>query len=91
VCFQCFDHHVQHSIRMQQDIVVPEAQYAISQRRQIIGSLDVFIRVINVLTTVCFNDQFCFNANEVSDVASDGMLATKFMAEQFPVAQMTPK
>jgi hypothetical protein len=44
-----------------------------------------------MLTSVDFNDEFPFNANEIDEVTADLMLSPELVACQFAILQEIPK
>lgn len=44
-----------------------------------------------MLSTIHFNDQLAFDADKISDVATDRMLPAELVSINLPQTQMTPK
>ena len=81
VGFQRINHRLQHIVRPQQNVVIPEAQHSIAQCRQMACSFGVRVCGVCVLPTIGFHDQLRFDADEIYDVAANSMLATKLMTK----------
>ena len=78
---------LEHIVPVQQDVVVPEAENAISLRLQPACTCGVERLAIQVLAAIHLDDQPCFKADEVRDEWADAVLPTEFLAEHAPVAQ----
>ena len=68
--------------------VVPEPQHLVSCRAQNLGSKFILNRLIGVLRTIQFNNEFGFLAEEVCEILSNRMLAAKLEAAKLVVAQV---
>jgi hypothetical protein len=75
-----FHNPSQHPVNIIQNIVIPKAQNAPALPLQKSASLLVVGNLILVLATVEFDDCFLFDAGEVGDVGSDGVLAAEAVA-----------
>jgi hypothetical protein len=71
--------------------MIPEAQYSIALLHQKSGPSSIRFLTRSMLSTIQFYDQVTFRAAEVSDVATDGMLSTKFFVTQSSVAKACPQ
>ena len=77
---ECLRNPLQHSFDILHYLVVPEAQDAIALLYQKSGPPSILLRLCGMLAPIQFHDQATFRAAEVSDEATDGMLATEFCA-----------
>jgi len=71
-------------------LVVPEAQYAISQSLQVLGPLFVLFSHFGMLTAINFDDQFRFQAEKIGDIGTDGLLTPEFATFDLAIAQLAP-
>jgi hypothetical protein len=71
-------------------LVVPDANHLKSLPVQPCVASDIIVALSIVLPTVELNDDPCFQANEVDDVATDRELASKAQAVQLSKSQRTP-
>ena len=69
--------HIQHRIRPEQHIVIPEPQYTISRLFQLIGATLVVFDLLQVLTTIQLDNQPTLKATEVDNKTFNPMLPTK--------------
>ena len=90
---KCNTNPVQHIIYLFVHFDVPETQHPKALTRQKRGSRFV-VRGIpwqGMLIAIEFDNQFLFEANEISDKRSERLLATKLEFAQTSVAQRIPK
>jgi hypothetical protein len=73
-----------------QDIRIPESQYVIAVCAER-GIAPVIPRIIRVLSTVNFDDQFFLTTNEIDDIRADRLLPNEFETSQTSVAQSKPQ
>jgi hypothetical protein len=83
--------HFQHRLGLQEDFIVPESQHPKSSSLQAAISSLVIASLLEVLSTVELDDQFCFKASKVGDVVGHGYLSAESIACKLPVSQASPK
>ena len=59
------------------DVIVPEADYAVTAARDLQGAGGVFFRLLRVLAAVEFNRELATGTGEIDDMRSDRMLPPK--------------
>jgi len=72
------------------NLMVPESYKPVSHAFQSLGSLGVVCSLIIVLSTICFNNQFGFQACEVDNVWLYYRLASEFVSHQSLRPQILP-
>ena len=80
---------LEHSVRIQQDIVVPEPENRPSETVQVRGTLA--IRVVAMLSAISLDHQPTFGTGEVRDEASNGLLAPKLESAELAIAKAVPE
>ena len=83
--------HIQHTIQLDKDFVVPEPQYREASRSQESRSSCVVDGVIKVLTAINFDDHVSLKTSEVENVVAIGMLTTELASFDLASSQMTPE
>lgn len=78
-----------HGLRFLKNLIIPKAQNPKACSLQLSGSSHIFGDSLRMLSTIKFNDQFCFERNEIKDVAIKRMLPAKLRA-QLLAAQESP-
>jgi hypothetical protein len=68
---------------------IPEAQYTKALTCKKLVS-NFIVRIVEVLASVCFHNNFVFKANKIQNVSTNRLLTTKFYAKLL-TAQMFPK
>ena len=58
-------------------IVIPKADYFVTEQVQVFGSLFVVLFLLQVLTAIQFDDEFLFDANKVGDEVANGVLSSE--------------
>ena len=71
------------------DVIVPEADYAVTAARDLQGAGGVFFRLLRVLAAVEFNRELAAGAGEIDDMRSDRMLPPKAVLDR-KLAQSQP-
>ena len=89
-CFKCIGNPLENLVDPRNHFVVPEPHYLVSRGTQNLGSKFVSIRLIGVLRTIEFNNDFGFLTKEVCEIWSHRMLAAKLEARELVVAQARP-
>jgi hypothetical protein len=84
-------HLVQDAVRMAQDLVVGQPQDDEASCHQPGVAAPVSQRLGVVRSTIRFDDEARFLAEEVDDEWSDGMLSAKLGLHDLPAAQHAPK
>jgi len=84
------DNCLENAGQIAQNVVIPEPQDPIVSVSQPFISQDV-VPTVGVLTTVNFNDQARFTANEVTGVWPDRLLPNEFVATQPTGSQAIPE
>ena len=59
-----------HIIRALQDIVIPESQYLVTSRPEIIGPLGVIPGLLQMLAAINFDHEFTVQADEIRDIGA---------------------
>src|SRR5690606_28372461 len=90
-CPQCFQNHFQHSIRVFEDVIVPEPQDGEPVAFQRRCPPRVVRCRIRMLATVQLNHEFSFEAGEIKDEIQERMLSPELASLQLPAAQLPPK
>jgi hypothetical protein len=88
--FEFGQKRLENSVQILDDIVVPEADHAITEGAQVAVALLVF-EASRMLTAVELDNQMPFATNEVGLVPIDGLLAYKFEAAELPTANAGPQ
>jgi hypothetical protein len=81
----------QHTLRFLQDVAIPETENAVSSTLQIEGSSPVVGQLIDVLSSIGFNDSFGFEACKIDDIPIDYHLAPEFETLQATRPQVFPQ
>jgi hypothetical protein len=81
---------LENTVEILNDIVVPDADYAITEGAEVAVALVVFL-TSEMLAAVEFDDQASLAANEVDVVAIDGLLADEFEAAELPATNACPQ
>jgi len=81
---------LENSVQILDDIVVSDADHAITEGAQVAVALLVF-GVSRMLTAVELDNEMPLATNEVSVVRIDGLLACKFEAAELPTANAGPQ
>ena len=72
------------------NVSIPESQDAVTVRpNERIATL-VVVRLLNVLTAIQFNDDRCFEADEIANEGAEGPLPAELEATQSAAAQFIP-
>jgi hypothetical protein len=80
-----------HSIELLQDVVVPEKKNGKSSAVEKLGSSDILVGRLGMLTAVEFDDQAMLHATEVGDERRDWVLTSKLRASALPSTQPLPE
>ena len=80
--------HSANTLRVRQNVVVPEAQYAIALSRQEGRPADFFCRPMVMLATIDLDGQLGFVADEIDDEPSDRHLTEHSPQLRFRVRQL---
>jgi len=86
-----FQNICHYNFRRFQYVVVPVTQNTIAAFFQPGTSLFIVFHLVSMLTTIEFDDQFLFKADEVNNVNSDRMLSPELVRAHLTRAQMFPK
>ncbi len=78
-------------VRSQERIVVPEADRLETRVLQFLAAPVVVVDLIEVLAAVEFDDKALAHADEVDDVACDGVLAAELMTCHAGISEVTPE
>ena len=78
------------ALDISKDVIVPEAKNLVTFFSQAFVSNSICRRFI-VLTTIDFDNETLFTANEVADVTSNGLLPDKLVAIDPPVTNPIPE
>ena len=76
----CLDH----TLGIQENIVVPEAQHAPSVFLEP-GCTRLIVRTLSMLAAIELNDELVRDADEIGNEWADGLLAAKFVAREISV------
>ena len=87
--FEFGKERLENPVQILNDIVVPDADHAITAGAEIAVALPVFL-TSGVLAAVEFDNQAPLATNEVDVVAIDGLLADEFEAVELPAAKACP-
>jgi hypothetical protein len=79
-----------HTTNITQNIVVPESEHPIMMRDQPLVAKAIS-QTVRMLTTIHFDDQMSFAANQVNNIGADGLLPNKFMPIQRPRTETMPQ
>jgi hypothetical protein len=84
-----FLNNLQHTLKVVSNVRIPKSQHTkpLTGKKRITNFI---IRVIQVLATVCFNNNFVFKTNKIKNVSSYRLLATVFNTKIF-TTQVMPK
>jgi hypothetical protein len=82
---------VENSVRVGEDVAIPEPQAPKTEGSQERVPMQVLRRPLDVLTTVKFNNEPGLETNEVADIDADGMLTPELVAIDLAATQATPK
>ena len=82
---------LQHSVKIGQYLVVPEAKNVISAFLKVSGPISARAQALAVLTAIDFDDELSIETDEVDDVAADRTLAAKAMAVDLTHPQAPPQ
>jgi hypothetical protein len=77
-CLNFVVNALEHSRKIIDYVVIPEADHPIAVRRQFSGPRRVRDLFVSVLTAVEFNDEFLCRAGKIGNALSDRMLAAEF-------------
>ncbi len=72
------------------DLVVPKANYLITQRFEVFCSFIIIIFLLQMLTSIQFDDEFTLDADKIRDEGSNGVLSSEINAE-FIIANVCPE
>ena len=75
--FQFSSDDFEHAGEIMHDVIVPEADYAVTAARDLQGAGGVFFRLLRVLAAVEFNRELATGTGEIDDMRSDRMLPPK--------------
>ncbi len=64
-------------------LVIPKADHLITLLFQIICSFFVILILLDMLTPIQFNNQFCFGCAKIRDILSNSVLPSKIYPVQF--------
>jgi len=79
----CFEDLLEHSVRISQNVIVPEPQDPKPALLQI--SITCLISLIlGVLASICFDDKHVFETDEINDPGPDGNLSVEFRIYKLP-------
>jgi len=81
---------LEYPVQVLNDIIVPDANHAVTQGRKLPATLSVF-PALRVLAAVEFDNEAPLAANKVDVVASDRLLAHEFETSELPVANTGPQ
>ena len=74
-----------------QNLMVPEPNDAIPLRLQVCGTPVIIFNLQSMLTAIKFNDKSTFNAHEISNEGTYGVLPSELVPSQTPIPQMMPQ
>ena len=88
--FEFGQKRLENPVQILNDIVIPDADHAITEGAQVAVALLVF-GLSRMLTAVEFDNQVPLATNEVGVVPIDGLQAYKFEAAELPTANAGPE
>ena len=65
------------AINIIRHFIVPKADDFVAQRVQVFRSLFIILFLFQMLTSIQFDDEFLFDADEIGDVVANGVLPSK--------------
>jgi hypothetical protein len=88
---QCGKDCFEHAIRIGQNIIVPESKHSISLVFEKFCSTRIGLGLLAMLSSIQFNDEHGFRADEIGDEGADGKLPPEFMSAEASIAQVEPQ
>src|SRR5690606_19359149 len=82
---------LQHRFHLPQYLMVPETQHPIPPRDQIFIPLAIPAGLLHMLPTIQFDHQEMLQANEVDDVAADGLLSLELESHEALGTRAVPR
>ncbi len=82
---------LQYAANISQHVIVPEPQHQITRCRQHFGPRSVVLALLDVLSTVEFNNKPGFSTAKVDDVLVDRKLASEFPTLKLTIAEVLPE
>jgi hypothetical protein len=73
--FQRTQNRFQNSIRIAQNIIIPESQYGKTLRFKPLGSDSILRHSLQMLSAIDFNNQMALEANKIDDIRTKRLLA----------------
>ena len=88
--FEFEEDHLEHAIRVREHIGIPETDDAVAAQFE--KARTAFIcRIVRMLTTIEFDDQLSFDADEIGDIKSDRKLPPELETTKGAIAQALPE
>ena len=82
---------LEHRIKVEKDVVIPEAEHSIAVVRQTRGAHVVCAPLRSMLATVQFDHKLRINTAEVGNVEVDRVLASELRAGELPMSNPRPE